>query len=83
LPYKKLYGDVLEEFTQYNFNIPNADKCTIIEYNPICISISKNRQNNFKLLSHQFIIRKDAPNETVSIIDILCSCKLYFVLKIY
>jgi len=28
-------------------------------------------------------MRKDAPDETVGIIDILCSCKLYFVLKIY
>jgi len=28
-------------------------------------------------------MRKDAPDETVGIIDILCSYKLYFIFKMY
>jgi len=51
-PEKKLYRDKSQEFTYYNYNILNSTRYTILEYYSICISISKNRQNNFKILSY-------------------------------
>ena len=51
-PEKKLYRDKSQEFTYYNYNILNSTRHTILEYYSIYISISKNRQNNFKILSY-------------------------------
>ena len=73
------FGDKENEHTRCNFDTPDSDRHVILEYHPIRLSVSKNGVNNFKILSHRFVMMKDLPCGSTGVNNALCTCKFYYL----
>ena len=72
------FGDKANEHTRCNFDTPDSDRHVILEHHPICLSISKIGLNNFKTLSHRFVMMKDTPCGSTGVNDTSCTCIFYY-----
>ena len=64
------------EIIRYNYITPSINQFNILKYQPVRIMISKFGNNNFRIVGHRFVIRREG-NDKIGIIDTDCTCKYY------
>ena len=70
---------------RYNYKIADSDKCKILKYHSIYITVYKSwRVNNFKILLHWHCMQKEVTlTQVTDESNSLCELKLFFYTLIY